>query len=110
MALSEFQRGVCRLIAGGRIASGESYVAGGAALNELLQAARRSHDIDLFHDTAEAVLASLGGGSGTVVARGLRGQGLLGFSLLLWRPLSKEGARQLCYNGCRTAPSVFSAA
>ncbi|MFA6723395.1 MAG: hypothetical protein WCS95_01850 [Lentisphaeria bacterium] len=58
MALSEFQRGVCRLIAGGRIASGESYVAGGAALNELLQAARRSHDIDLFHDTAEAVLAS----------------------------------------------------
>ena len=31
MALTTFQRDVCRLLAGRRIASGESYVAGGAA-------------------------------------------------------------------------------
>ena len=33
-------------------------MAGGAALNELLKSARVSRDVDLFHDTREAVLAS----------------------------------------------------
>lgn len=33
----------------------ESYVAGGVALNLLLAGARQSRDIDLFHDTADAV-------------------------------------------------------
>ena len=36
MALTAFQRDVCRLLAGNRLRSGESYVAGAAALNELL--------------------------------------------------------------------------
>jgi hypothetical protein len=58
MALTEFQRDVCRLLAGNRIRSGESYVAGGAALNELLRASRVSRDLDLFHDTAEALDAA----------------------------------------------------
>jgi hypothetical protein len=58
MALTEFQRGLCRLLAENRIRSGESYVAGGAALNELLHAPRRSRDIDLFHDTQQALAAS----------------------------------------------------
>ena len=58
MAITQFQRAVCRLLAATRIASGESYVAGGAALNELLAAPRRSRDIDLFHDTEAALDAS----------------------------------------------------
>jgi len=58
MALTDFQRRLCRLIADNRIATGESYVAGGAALSELLAAPRISRDIDLFHDTDEAVAAS----------------------------------------------------
>jgi hypothetical protein len=58
MGLSDFQREVCRLLAGNRLRSGESYVAGGAALNEVLHARRRSRDIDLFHDTEEALAAS----------------------------------------------------
>ncbi len=58
MSLTEYQRRVCRLLAAERIANGERYVAGGAALNEILAAARVSHDLDLFHDTREAVLAS----------------------------------------------------
>ena len=58
MALTEFQRDVCRLLAGNRIRSGESYVAGGAALNELIRAPRVSRDLDLFHDTAEALDAA----------------------------------------------------
>jgi len=58
MALTEFQRSVCGLIARSRIESGESYVAGAAALNELLLAPRVSQDIDLFHDTEQALEAS----------------------------------------------------
>ncbi len=58
MALTEFQRGVCRLLAENRIRNGDSYVAGGAALNELLHAPRRSRDLALFHDTEQALAAS----------------------------------------------------
>lgn len=58
MALTELQRAVCRLLAENRIASGESYVAGGVALNELIAASRVSRDVDLFHDTDEALVES----------------------------------------------------
>jgi hypothetical protein len=58
MALTPFQRRICRLLADHRIASGESYVAGGVALNELIGAPRRSNDIDLFHDADEALETS----------------------------------------------------
>ncbi len=58
MALTEFQRAVCRLIAAQRIASGESYVAGGTALNAITGGTRLSKDIDLFHDTEEAVVSA----------------------------------------------------
>ncbi len=58
MALTAFQRDVCRLLAARRRAGGESYVAGGLALNELLRQPRRSRDMDLFHDTAEALAAT----------------------------------------------------
>lgn len=58
MALTDFQRAVCRLLADHRIASGESYVAGGVALNELMATPRTSRDIDLFHDTDEALEVS----------------------------------------------------
>ncbi len=55
MALTPLQRDVCRLLAAHRIASGESYVAGGAALNTLLGAPRASRDVDIFHDSDEAL-------------------------------------------------------
>jgi hypothetical protein len=58
MALTDLQRRICRLLAQDRIASGESYVAGGVALNEFIAASRLSRDIDLFHDTDEALDAS----------------------------------------------------
>lgn len=58
MPLTDYQRRVCRLLAAERVAQGERYIAGGAALNEMLASSRVSHDVDLFHDTAEAVLAS----------------------------------------------------
>jgi hypothetical protein len=55
MALTNYQRIVCRLIAQRRTLAGESYVAGGAALNEVIRAPRLSRDVDLFHDTGAAV-------------------------------------------------------
>ena len=58
MALTGFQRSLCRLLAQNRIAGGESYVAGGAALNELMAASRVSRDLDLFHDTDAALAAT----------------------------------------------------
>ncbi len=58
MGLSPYQRGVCQLLAQARIRNGESYLAGGATLNELLQAPRVSRDIDVFHDTEEALAAA----------------------------------------------------
>lgn len=58
MALTEFQVELCRVISEARRQGRESYVAGGSALNNLLKAPRRSRDIDLFHDTDEALRRS----------------------------------------------------
>jgi hypothetical protein len=58
MALTALQRDVCRLLAARRRAGGESYVAGGVALNVALEAHRMSRDLDVFHDTTEAVARS----------------------------------------------------
>lgn len=70
MALTPFQRSVCKLLADTRIASGESYVAGGVALNELLSAPRLSRDIDLFHDTEEALRTSWDADRATLTTHG----------------------------------------
>ena len=58
MGLSVFQRGICQLLAQDRLRSGESYLAGGATLNELVGAPRLSRDLDVFHDTEEALTVS----------------------------------------------------
>ena len=49
---------------------GESYVAGGVALNQLLQAPRKSRVIDLFHDTGESLSASWAGDRSLLLANG----------------------------------------
>ncbi|MEN8254073.1 MAG: nucleotidyl transferase AbiEii/AbiGii toxin family protein [Verrucomicrobiota bacterium] len=59
MALTTFQRSICRILAPSR-KERESYVAGGLALNVLLDAPRLSEDIDLFHDTMEALAFTVG--------------------------------------------------
>ncbi len=54
MALTELQRSILRVLAPTRLAC-DSFVARQATLNTQLHAERRSHDIDLFHDTVEAM-------------------------------------------------------
>jgi hypothetical protein len=46
MALATFQKSVCRLLARNCIASGESCLARGSELNELIDASRISRDIE----------------------------------------------------------------
>ncbi len=58
MGLTEYQKTICQLIASNRIQNGESYIAGGTALNLATQSGRLSRDIDLFHDTSEALRKS----------------------------------------------------
>lgn len=58
MALTGFQQSICRLIAANRLEQGEAYVAGGVAPNLLTGGRRISRDIDLFHDTLEALDAT----------------------------------------------------
>ena len=58
MALTSFQRDVCRLLADRRRTSGESYIAGGVGLTLALAAQRISRYLDIFHDTTEAVSQS----------------------------------------------------
>lgn len=72
MALTPLQRRICLLLAEQRKKSGESYVAGGAALNELLGGARTSRDVDLFHDTEEALAVTWERDKATLTAAGLR--------------------------------------
>jgi hypothetical protein len=58
MALTDFQRRLCHLLADRRRTGGESYVAGGVAMGVVLDSRRLSRDLDLFHDTTEAVARS----------------------------------------------------
>ena len=64
MAVTGFQAEVLRRIARSRVAGGETYVAGGLALNHVLGGTRVSRDIDVFNDTAEALRASVEGDVG----------------------------------------------
>lgn len=58
MAATLYQCGILKTLAVQRKRQGESYVAGGVALNQLLSAPRQSRDIDLFHNSREAVAAT----------------------------------------------------
>ena len=71
MALTPLQRRICLLLAEQRKRGGESYVAGGTALNEALGGQRRSHDVDLFHDTEEALAVTWQRDRATLTGAGL---------------------------------------
>ena len=74
MGLSLFQRNVCRLLAEHRVRNGESYLAGGATLNELIGAPRLSRDLDVFHDTEEALAAAWRDDQALLERRRVRGR------------------------------------
>lgn len=55
MALTPLQQDICRVISTRLRRSGESYLAGGVALNLMTGGQRLSRDLDLFHDTSAAL-------------------------------------------------------
>ena len=57
MAITKFQKSICKIIANNRKKHKISYVAGGVALNHLIGGARLSYDIDIFNDSIDAVWA-----------------------------------------------------
>lgn len=57
MALTPLQQDICQVISTRLLRSGESYLAGGVALNQLTGGRRLSRDLDLFHDTGTALRA-----------------------------------------------------
>lgn len=70
MAITSFQSSILKLLAARRREQGESYVAGGVALNQLLHAPRKSRDIDLFHDTVESLASTWTGDRSLMAANG----------------------------------------
>jgi len=70
MALTRLQKSVCSLIAANRVSSGESYIAGDTALNYAIQAQRLSRDIDIFHDSNEALRSSYDNDYSLLMAEG----------------------------------------
>ena len=70
MALTAQQEEILRLLARNRIENPESYVAGGLALNYKLDTPRLSRDIDIFHDSKEAMVRSWEMDKAVLVASG----------------------------------------
>ncbi|MFO0984343.1 MAG: nucleotidyl transferase AbiEii/AbiGii toxin family protein [Planctomycetota bacterium] len=91
MSITTFQRDICRLIAAQRRRTGESYIAGGVALNTLLKAPRISRDIDLFHDTEEALRVSANDDRRELMARGYALQVLRESPTFVEATVSKSG-------------------
>ena len=58
MAVTRFQSEVLKLIARSRIRNGETYVAGGLALNHQLRRPRVSEDIDVFNNSYDALVSA----------------------------------------------------
>jgi len=58
MGLTPIQINILRTLAANRVKSAGSYVAGGVALNHKIAEPRQSRDIDIFHDTVDAMLES----------------------------------------------------
>jgi hypothetical protein len=72
MAATPYQCRILKLLAAQRKQRGESYVGGGVALNQLLSAPRLSRDIDLFHNSEEAVAATWAADSALLIAAGYK--------------------------------------
>lgn len=68
MPLGDFEREVMRTLAGGR--NPDSFVAGGTVLHQAADSPRRSQDVDLFHDTTEALAQAFESDVATLRAAG----------------------------------------
>jgi hypothetical protein len=75
MPLTPFQEKVLRLIAANR--SPDSYVAGAIVIHQQKESPRFSHDVDLFHDAAEAVARSVTADAAVLGSHGFKVEWIL---------------------------------
>jgi len=93
MAATPYQCGILKALAAQRKKGGESYVAGGVALNQLLSAPRISRDIDLFHTSQEAVAATWAADRALLTADGYSVEALREASSFVEARVSRGGDR-----------------
>lgn len=95
MAITSFQSSILKLLAARRLELGESYVAGGVALNQLLQTPRRSRDIDLFHDTVVALASTWAGDRALLALNGYEVQVIRETTSFVEAGVSRDGSHTL---------------
>ena len=91
MALTAFQSEVLRLLADNRRNNPESYVAEGLALNYTLGTPRVSRDVDVFHDSVEALAKSWENDRATLEANGFHVAVLRKYESFVEANVSREG-------------------
>lgn len=107
MALTSFQGELLRVLAKNRIANGESYVARGLALNHKLGAPRTSRDIDIFHDSKEAMVRSWQTDRSTLEEYGCVVRPLRQLEYFIEAEVSKDGQRMEIQWGTDSAYRFF---
>lgn len=93
MALTRFQSDTLKMLAQNRRATPGSYVAGGLALNHTLGTPRLSRDIDIFHDTVDALFESWRLDRATLEAAGYAVRPVRELRTLIEAEVSKDGER-----------------
>ena len=107
MALTAFQSEILRLLAANREANQESYVAGGLALNYRLKAPRISRDIDVFHDSRDALFQSWFSDKSTLETNGFQVKPLRELQTFVEAEISKGGSRTEIQWGVDSAYRFF---
>jgi hypothetical protein len=107
MALTDFQSVILRCLARNRRENGGSYVAGGLALNYRLGEPRLSRDIDIFHDTVEALLESWRIDRDLLVQNGYSVRPLRELKTFIEAEVSKDGKRTEIQWGTDSAYRFF---
>ena len=107
MALTSFQNELLRLLAKNRIDNPESYVAGGLALNHTLGTPRLSRDIDIFHDSREAMLRSWDADWATLKAAGYTMKSIRELNFFMEAEVERDGQRMEIQWGTDSAYRLF---
>lgn len=107
MALTPFQSELLRLLAKNRIDNPESYVAGGLALNHTLGTPWLSRDIDIFHDSREAMMRSWDADWATLKAAGCTMKSLRELNFFMEAEVERNGLRMEIQWGTDSAYRLF---
>lgn len=107
MALTAQQEDILRLLARNRVENPESYVAGGLALNYKLNTPRLSRDIDIFHDSKNAMIRSWEMDRDVLAASGFAVKPIRVLEYFIEAEVSRDGRRMEIQWGTDSAYRFF---